>query len=164
MATFKVKHGKGKYHDNAAYGALIAYITNPKKVRDEGVIGAAVIPEIAAQAMETVARAYHKEDGLKLRHSILSFDSKENVSFETAKEIAQQTMDFYANQYQMVAAIHENTEQPHIHFLMNTINYHNGSKYRGTKKDYYDSIKHIQKLTERHGIHTIPVKDSPSEV
>lgn len=159
MAIYKVMHGKGKYHDAHAYQDVIEYASNPDKVREGGVIGAAVIPKIAVQAMETVTRVYHKEGGLKLRHSILSFDTQDQVSFQTAKEIARQVMEFYADDYQILAAIHEDTDHPHIHFIMNTVNYRNGSKYRGSKKDYYDSLNHLQNVTERYGIHTIPVKE-----
>lgn len=159
MATCKVKHGKGKYHDNSAYQNLVAYITNPDKVREGGILGAAVIPEIAAQSMQSVAHAYHKEDGLKLRHTILSFDAQDQVSIQAVKKIAKQVMDFYADDYQILAAIHENTSHPHIHFVMNTVSYRDGHKYQGTKKEYYDYIKHVKNVTRQYGVQTVPVKD-----
>ena len=106
MATFKVKSGVGKYHDSSAYDALNQYVTSAQKTREGGVIGASILPEIAAEAMQAVTRAYHKEDGVKLRHSILSFDPNERISFQEARVIAEQVMDFFADYYQILAAIH----------------------------------------------------------
>lgn len=159
MATFKVKSGVGKYHDSSAYDALNQYVASSQKTREGGVIGASILPEIAAEAMQAVTRAYHKEDGVKLRHSILSFDPNERISFQEARVIAEQVMDFFADDYQILAAIHENQDNLHIHFLMNVVNYHDGSKYRGTKKNYYNSLKHVQNVTRKFGVNTFPVKD-----
>lgn len=160
MATFKVKSGVGKYHDSSAYDTLNQYVTSSQKTREGGVIGASILPEIAAEAMQAVTRAYHKEDGVKLRHSILSFDPNERISFQEARVIAEQVMDFFADDYQILAAIHENQDNLHIHFLMNVVNYHDGSKYRGTKKNYYNNLKHVQNVTRKFGVNTIPVKDN----
>ena len=159
MATFKVKSGIGKYHDSSAYDTLNQYVTSSQKTREGGVIGASILPEIAAEAMQAVTKAYHKEDGVKLRHSILSFDPHEHISFQEAQAIAKQCMDFFADDYKILEEINENQNNLHIHFLMNVINYHDGSKYRGTKKNYYDNLKHVQNVTRKFGVNTIPVKD-----
>lgn len=93
MATFKVKSKKGKYHDENTYRNLVEYVSSSAKVRDGGVIGRSVVPACAVDAMKTVAHAYHKDNGLKMRHCILSYGTEENVSFQDAKDMACQIMD-----------------------------------------------------------------------
>ena len=158
MATFRVIHGPQKYHDDGTYADLIRYVTSPQKVRPGGVIGAAVLPEGAELAMEAVTAAYHKENGVKLGHTVLSFDSEEQMDFQTAKVVAQKIMKFYDPRYQLIGAIHEDKPHLHIHFLMNSTNYRTGRKYYGTKQDYYANLKYINTVTEEHGIHTIAAK------
>lgn len=159
MATFKVKSKKGKYHDENTYRNLVEYVSSSAKVRDGGVIGGSVVPACAADAMKTVTHAYHKDSGLKMRHCILSYGTEENVSFQNAKDMARQIMDYYADDYQIMAAIHEDHESPHIHFLMNTVNYNNGTKYEGKKKDYYRFIRHINETLRPYGLHAEAAKD-----
>lgn len=159
MATFRVIHGPQKYHDDRTYADLIRYVTSPQKVRPGGVIGAAVLPEVAELAMKTVTAAYHKEEYVKLRHSVLSFDPDEQVDYQTARDIACMAMKFYDAGYQTIAAIHEDKPHLHIHFLMNTTNYRTGRKYHENKQVYHANLKYINTVTEEHGIHTIAAKD-----
>lgn len=158
MAILKVIHEAGKYHDDNAYKDVIHYATSHDKVREDGVIGASVVPEIAPAAMKAVTKAYHKNDGVKLRHAILSFGQEENIDFDKAKQIATQAMGCYAEDYQMMAAIHEDQENLHVHFIMNTVNYNDGSKYRGTKADYYGFLRHIDEVLRPYGTYVCPAK------
>ena len=69
-----------------------------------------------------------------------------------AKQIARQACGYYADSYQIVAAIHEDKEHLHIHFVMNATNYNDGTKYRGDKKDYYGFLKHLNQIVKPYGI------------
>ena len=50
-------------------------------------------------------------------------------------------------------AIHEDLESLHVHFLMNTASYNNGTKYDGKKKVYYRFINHINETLQPYGLH-----------
>lgn len=148
MSTYKVvgvgEHGK--YFDENAYHDLNKYIFNHEKAALVGGAGVAST-ESAAQEMQQTARNFGKDKGKRVRHSVLSFSEEENVTTEQAGKFAQEIIQFYAPEFQITYAVHENTEDIHIHFIMNQISYKDGHRYGGKKKDYYDFLKHIKGVT-----------------
>lgn len=151
MASYKVINKAGKYKDNWAIHDVIHYATS--KASADSVFGGAVLPEIAIQSMKGVNRAYHKDKGTRLRHSVLSFSPNEGVTLHQVKDVARQAIRYYQNDYQILAAVHDDREHLHIHFVMNTVSYRDGSKYGGKKKDYYGFHKHLNDILHHYGLH-----------
>lgn len=79
-----------------------------------------------------------------------------NVYGARTQGLNEVNIEHYEDKYQIVAAVHEDREHLHIHFGMNTTSYCDGSKYHGTKKDYYDFIRYMDDLTAPYGIHVKP--------
>ena len=158
MASYKVKCKD--YCDDYALHDVINYITQIYKTphRMIGVYG--VRPGNAAMQMKFVARAYNKYTGQRLRHSILSFSENDHVTLEQAYIIADAAARFYKDLYQIIFAIHEDTDNLHVHFVMNQVSYITGCKYRGSKKDYFEFIKYLNNVCRMYGIKLITVKDN----
>ena len=131
--------GIPKYHDDESFDSVISYCINPEKAVFVGGFGVNI--NQAAYEMECVAKAFGHESGLRLRHWVLSFQSREFGRLKKIDYILQQiawyAARYYAWQYQIIYAVHRDTENPHIHFVMSTTNFITGGKYPGTKKDYY---------------------------
>lgn len=153
MAVYEVINRPGDYRTEQDVERDISYITSPWKVRPDGVFGGAVTPSCAADTMNCITDAYHSKEGVRFRHSILSFAPNEGISIEQAKEIAQNCISYYADSYQIIAAVHEDRPHLHIHFGMNTTSYVDGSKYRGDKKDLYDFKIYVDRLLRSYGTH-----------
>lgn len=153
MAVYEVINKPGDYRAAQDVERCINYITSPQAVKQDGVFGGAVPPSCAADAMNCVTDVYHNQDGVRFRHSVLSFAPNEGVSVEQAKEIAQKCISYYADSYQIIAAVHEDTPHPHIHIGMNTTSYIDGSKYKGDKKDLYDFEKYVNHVLRSYGTH-----------
>lgn len=151
MATYKVIHEPKKYHDMKSFHDVIQYIKSSCKTSPDGVIGGAVSTETAAEEMETVVQAFHKEKGVKLRHSVLSFAPEEPVTARQVKEIAGECIRYYESSYQILAAVHEDRDHLHVHFVMNTTSYRDGHKYHGDKADYYGFLSHMNRVTKSYG-------------
>lgn len=151
MATYRVIHGPNKYHDLDSFKTVIEYVTLPWKVNPDGVIGGAVCPETAIEEMQDAVRTFHKGKGVKLRHSILSFAPEEPVTARQVKKIARECIRYYEDDYQILAAVHEDRDHLHIHFVMNTTNYRDGYKYRGDKADYYGFLSHMKRVVGAYG-------------
>lgn len=144
----------GKFHDESSYHDAIQYITNPQKAK---YVGSCNINDIhhADKEMMSVAEAYGKNRGKRVRHSILSFGSHSGVTPEQANQYAAQIIQHYAPDYQMVYAVHTNTNELHLHFVMNQTAFSDGHKYEGKKRDYYQFLNHMTHVTNRK---VIPVK------
>jgi len=132
----------GKFFDENSYIYAINYIRQGGNNPYVGMVNLTSI-ETAAAEMQATAASFEKDSGKRLRHTVLSFHESEHVTSELAYAYAQQIIQHYAPEYQMVFAVHTNTENPHIHFVMNQISYVDGHRYKGQKRDYYDFRNHI---------------------
>ena len=170
MPSFKVKHvadshypngGYAKYHDGKAYETVISYCLNPEKASFVGGFGVNLTQ--AAYEMERVAQAFGNEDGLHLRHWILSFRQDEFGGRKKIDHILQRiawsAASYYASQYQIIYAVHRDTHNPHIHFVMSTTNFVTGGKYPGTKEDYYAYQRYLKDVLFPYGMYLTPVAD-----
>lgn len=153
MAIFKVIAPSGKYKDFSCYIDLVNYITQPIKTPNQLYVARGVSSIYnAPDEMRQVAKLYGECDGTKLRHMILSFDPKENIDTHSAHQIAWLMTDFYADEYQIVAAVHEEHHNVHIHVLMNTINYRTWHKYQGERDDYHRFKNYLKEKLADWGI------------
>ena len=135
-----------KYFDENSYYDVINYILSHAVY-----YGAANIHSIhtAADEMRNVAIAFNKGKGKRVRHSVLSFGDWENVTPEIADAFAQKIILHYADDFQIVYAVHANTDEVHIHFVMNQISFLDGHRYPGDKADYYRFRKWIKQIIHR---------------
>ena len=80
------------------------------------------------------------------------FSKKEPIGIQQAKSIAYQIAAYYAEQYQILYAVHIDAEHLNIHFVMNTVSYRTGMKYEGKKQDYYQFIDHMKQTLGWYGL------------
>lgn len=135
-----------KYFDESSYQYVINYIL------DHAIYcGSANLNSIsdAAEEMLDVAIAFNKNKGKRVRHSVLSFAAWENVTPCMADIYAKNIISFYADRYQIVYAVHDNTDEVHIHFVMNQVSFVDGYKYGGKRADYHAFINYIRAVTHR---------------
>ena len=122
MSTYKVA-GRGernKFFDEAAYHSAVNYVLDPEKAVYAGGCNISSL-QLAAQEMEETAMEFGKENGKKVRHSVLSYGENEHVTPEQADGFAKKIIEYYEPDCQMVHAVHANTDDVHIPFVMNHI-------------------------------------------
>lgn len=154
MATFTIV-GAGqedKYCDDNALRDVINYITRGYQLPDNMIGAYGVTKNCAAIEMELVSRAYWKYSNCRLRHWVVSFSEEDNVTLEEVRQIADRSAAFYKSRYQIIYAIHTDTDNIHVHFVMNRISYRDGKAYSGKYSDYYDYRNHLSKLCGRYGV------------
>ena len=176
MPTLKVKHrtdpgyyaktGLQKYHDDEAIPTLINYCFDPKKTDNALIGGMAVDVQDAIFEMTALSKAYGKDYGLRLRHMILAFSPMEVISMgscdlDLMQSIAEWAISLYGWRYQIVYSIHLDTENPHIHFVMNTTSYLDGTKYHGDMADYFGFRDHLESyVLPKYGFRIEVVSDA----
>ena len=156
MSTYKVagRGEKNKFFDETAYRSAVNYILDLVKAVYTGGCNISSV-QLAAQEMEETAMEFGKEDGKKVRHSVLSFSEDEHITPEQANRFANEIVKYYAQEHQVVYAVHANTDDVHIHFVMNHISCADGHRYQGKKADYFGFMNHIKQVTH---FPVIPVK------
>lgn len=96
-----------------------------KRVRYYG--GYNVDIDRADYQMVLVKKYYQKDNGREMRHFVVSFE--EDISPYNAWILGWQIAAYFANRYQIVFGVHEDTDKLHIHFVLNTVSFVDGKKF-----------------------------------
>ena len=147
-STWYETTGCRKYHDDDALDTVISYCIQDCKTPSLLIGGYGVNLSQAAFEMQRLSSAYGKDNGLRLRHMILSFSDHELKKMgkrapEFVSKISDYAARYYGYEYQIIYAVHEDTGRLHSHLVMNTVNYQTGKKYRGDKEDYYSFLRYL---------------------
>ncbi len=127
----------------------IQYITNHKKTSKDLVGGIGVNCENAYERMQFVKHFYGKEGGREYIHFAVSFKGKKDV--DTAYFIAQNIADLYED-FQVLFAVHINTANTHIHFIINSVNVKDGHKFSQSKSDLQRLKDKINLIADKYGL------------
>lgn len=116
---------QNEYPDKGSLSRVLNYV-----LRSDLIGGYGVNPDYALKQMCLVKRAFHKEDGVQLKHFIISFSAYElsQIGFDEILELGFQIGQLF-QEYQMVYAIHLDTNHVHLHMVMNTVSFMTGRKY-----------------------------------
>ena len=105
-----------------------------KTVADDGnkyVTGVNCTPQSAYTEFNNTKRLYNKTDGRLFYHFVQSFSVDENISPQTAHEIAvrfaEETEKFSG--FEIVVSTHCDRDHIHSHFVMNSVNAESGRKF-----------------------------------
>lgn len=155
MAVFLTINQKEKYHDANAKRDVIRYILNEEKMPNGYFGSMGVNPLNPALSMQAVSSFYGKENGVQIRHFSISFDKSEISDPVIVNAIANELMAYIGKCYQVVYAVHENTEQLHFHMAFNPVNHITGERYRGNKSEYYALLNMIKSIARKYGVYKI---------
>lgn len=145
MAYFKIVDTP-EYSDPLVMRKLIHYIMKPEKTENRLIGGYNLLATGAdeiIQQMEIVKQVWHKTKGKQIRHFLLSFSHYEKISEWEAWRLSCNIATYYADLYQILFVVHENSEYVHIHFVFNPVCIWDGRMYARGKEDYMQLGRHI---------------------
>ena len=152
MAIIKTANTTGKYHDLCSYNDIITYITQPNKTIHRYIGYINIDPYNPSGSMEAIAKKFHKEHGVHVRHFIIAFNPDELTQPEVANEIGAKVISYLGQRFQAVYAVHEDEPQLHIHIVINAVCYLDGSKYRGTHKIFNRFVYAVRRILKEYRI------------
>lgn len=138
----------------------IQYITNHKKTSKDLVGGIGVNCENAYERMQIVKHFYGKEGGREYIHFVVSFKGKKDV--DTAYFIAENIADLYEN-FQVLFAVHINTANTHVHFIINSVSVVGGHKFSQSKSDLQRLKNKINLIADKYGLNAEEIIVDESE-
>lgn len=99
-----------------------------EKTRYVGAEGVSLKPDKAARQMQKIQRAYKKTTGRRIAHYVVSFPSA--VEDANAVKLAAVNIvgDIFRG-HQVYYGVHEDKDNLHIHFAINTVSYMDGRKW-----------------------------------
>ncbi len=161
MAIVTCFNKKGKYCDATSRYDVINYIMNPDKVKHGICGGVFVNMDSPAEDMAATARLYGKDTGVRLRHFIVSFSDFDDVRLSKLGALAYDLASVIANRYQVVYAVHENTDMLHIHFVFNSVSHIDGERFGGTRKEFYYLMTALRNALIRNHIYELYYMSTP---
>ena len=146
----KVISPANKYKDANTYHDIVQYCTRQSKCKSGYIVKVNLDSYNIANEMEQHAEAKKKNSGTRIRHIVLSTQG-ENATPETVYDLAIAACEHYSDNYQVFAAVHEDTNNPHCHVILNMVGL-DGQRYKGRKKDYYSFQNHMRKAARKHSM------------
>lgn len=140
------------YEHPLALKGLLKYIFTDKSTgnRCYYIGGANVDPKNAEEEMGAVKRAYRKTEGRIARHFVVSLGSDGVFLPHEANILARKICEYYCMRFQIVYAVHEDTKNLHIHFVMNTVSFVDGRMFSEGPAELQRFKYYVQQLINEH--------------
>lgn len=115
------------------------YIVDISSTNNLIVFGLGVNPNFALNEMQFAHYAFHTKRKNTYQQVIFSFDEgvQEKLSLKEIQKIGERIGMLFAYQYQVLGALHVNTNNWHFHYLINSVNVENGNCYIQDGSMYY---------------------------
>ena len=132
----------------ASIDRAVDYVLNKEKTEKKLTAGWHCSPDSARNEMEITKLMYGKTGGRTYKHFVQSFAPEEKITTEKAFEIAKEFIrrSKLLHRFEVLIATHKDREHVHTHFIVNSVSYEDGKKFRMSKhqlqemKDLSDTI------------------------
>lgn len=158
MAVIKAVNSKSSLKN------VIQYITNKEKTEEKLISGKDCNFSSALEEMQTTKEQFNKLDGREYKHFIQSFAPHDNLNYQKAHKIGLEWAGKHFKGYEVLVATHQDKDHIHNHFVVNSVSFENGEKYRQSKKDLENMKEFSDKLCEREGLRVITQKTPGKEL
>lgn len=154
MATVNLIQSK-RSQSKAGLKFILSYCKRDSKTvcGDKKLIdGVNCVAESAYHEMLSTKMRYGKTDGRMFYHLVQSFSPEENITPETAHEIALKFAEREFPEYEVLVATHTDKAHIHSHFIINSVSCENGYKLR-PPKDFIERLRNASdKLCTEYGL------------
>ena len=141
-----------------AVGDVIDYAVNPEKTEQMMyVTGINCNPDTALDEFMDTKWHWGKTGGRLAYHGYQAFlEGEGKITAEQAHEIGVKlAQEVWGDRFEIVVATHLNTDHYHNHFLINSVSFMDGYKYRRTKDDYRKMRAVNDRLCREYKLHVV---------
>lgn len=137
------------YQKNSDVRNLIKYIAGDcagkEKVRYCNGRGLPKDSKMAADKLIWVQKYYNKDNKRRLYHFIVSFD--ETVDDPNCiKMVAEALAEKFFEKSQVYYGVHEDSDNLHIHFAVNSVSYRDGKKWHMNKREFSVFCRELKEI------------------
>ena len=161
MAIVKMINSPCSQNLSGLHGAL-AYCCRDAKTNHDGhklITGMNCVPQFALQEFMNTKRLHKQTDGRMFYHMVQSFPKDENITPETAHEIALKLAETIPG-FEIVVATHCDADHVHSHFVINSVNFETGMKYHSDQQSIHALWDASDKLCLQYGLSVIKRKQN----
>ena len=154
MATVKFISDR-KMQSRAGLSFILIYCQRKEKTtlgERQLVSGINCLPASCYEEFVSTKLFYSKDSGRMFYHLLQSFSPDEDISPETAHEIAVKFASEQFKGYEVLVATHVDREHIHSHFIINSVNSDTGNKYHADKDEIQKLRDASDKLCLEYGL------------
>lgn len=143
-----VKVIESGYESPQALAALLKYVFNDKRTNRFCCYcgGANISPYTAESEMQYIKNYYRKKEGRQARHFIISLGEYSEILPYEANQLALQVCEYYSDRFQIVYSVHEDTENLHIHFVLNTVSFVDGKMFSESTSELHQFKNYVNSI------------------
>lgn len=148
MATIKAVSSK------SGIGTIIGYVTKKEKTEAKLLSGYNCSPESVAEEMMVTKMTWNKTDGRTYKHFVQSFHKDESITPEMAHKLANEFVRACPQfrGFEVLVATHKDREHVHTHFIMNSVSFEDGHKFRMHKSELQQMKDISDRLCREYGL------------
>ena len=140
MGIYKIQSSRATTH--AALRGIIKYVLNPDKTPSYayGVTGHFDKEITAANVFNSFVenkKFWNQDKGRMYRHIELCFSPSDNISAQEAKNFALEFCEKAFPGHMALVVVHENTDNLHVHCVIDYVSYMNGKRIHCRREDLY---------------------------
>ena len=138
MSILKIPHSRSYIIDSLL--EKLTYVTRVTATRYDLIYGAGVSSFMPFQQMQFVKEFFAQEHRKAFFHYIFNPEESDNVDVHTAYKMGVKMADAistFEGHFQVVMAVHIDTSYPHLHFIVNNIDWVSGQRFDLNKDRLY---------------------------
>jgi hypothetical protein len=160
MAIFEVKKENSK--DLLQLFRKLNYITDWCSTRQDLIYGSDVSTIDTYEEMVAVKNVYDQTERSAYMHYVLSLPENEKITLSRFKALSIEVCELFSafyGDYQVLMAVHVDTDNLHTHYVANTIDCSNGNRFDLNWRRFEEIQQKISGILIKYGLS--PVKMNP---
>lgn len=141
----------------------IKYVTNSEKTNEYLISGKDCDAQTALEEMKATKEMYGKTEGRQYKHFVQSFKPEEKIDPAKAHQIGYEMAQKAFPGYEVLIATHTDTDHLHNHFIVNSVSFETGEKYRQSTHDLKKIKDLSNRICEREGLHVMKEDQTPGK-
>lgn len=139
------------------------YLTKEEKTEYKLISGVNCNPDNMVNDFNTTKELYNKNGGVQYQHIIQSFDPKDVITPDKAHRLGLELAEKQFKGYEVFVVTHKDKEHIHNHFVVNSVSYETGLKYKASNKSLWDIKRESNRICEREHLKVLDLNHKAKE-
>lgn len=141
---------------------IVKYLTQEGKTNESLISGKDCNPHNVVNEFTATQELYSKTDGVRYHHIIQSFFPGE-ITPEKAHELGKELADNMFKGHEVFIVTHTDKEHIHNHFVVNSVSFESGKKYKSSNKSLWDIKRESNRICQREHLKILDLNHKAKE-
>lgn len=153
-----LKHISGDNTPRCYIGKILHYIRESYKTYDGQLCGTrGCCNDDPARDFYSLKKAFHKMDGKQGEHFVLSLETNNKADYKECMTVGYEIADYFSD-FQIAFAVHKDTNNRHIHFVVNSVSYKDGHKFSQGPGELIEFKTYCNEILHKHNFDIVRMK------